>query len=63
MLFMRNLANVAQRMFKNRDHAGMANNYIEKHTSMYKVQSNVLRKLRADFVYDNVVIEISLLHV
>ena len=55
MLFLCNIANVAQRTcersFKNRDHTNIIN-YIDKR-----------RTLPADSVYENGVVEVSLLHV
>ena len=68
-----NIANVAQRTFeiiqKSRSHQHgniiilTSTSTTSPATSTYVVPSDVLQKLRADFVYNNGVIEISLLHV
>ena len=64
MLFLCNIANVAQRTFeivqKSRSckHGDMS-----PKTSTCEVPRDVLRKLQLDFVCDNGVVEVSLLHV
>ena len=73
MLFLYNIANVAQRTFeivqklRSRWHGDIiistSMSTTSPETSTCKVPSDVLRKLQADFVYDNGVVEISLLHV
>ena len=73
MLFMGNIANVAQRKFEiiqkssSRRHGDIiistSTLTMSPETSTCEVPSDVLRKLRADFVYANGVVEIHLLHV
>ena len=69
LLFLCNI--VAQRTFeivqkwKSRGHGDitLSTSTASPETSTYELSSDVLRKLRADFVYNNGVIEVSLLHV
>ena len=73
MLFLCNIANIAQRTFeivpKSRS-CGRGDIIISTNMSTMspeistcEVPSDVSRKLRADFVYDNGVVEVNLLHV
>ena len=69
MIFLCSIVNVAQRTFKiiqksrSRRHGDIiistSTSTTNLETSMCEVPSNVLQKLRADFVYDNGVVEIS----
>ena len=73
MLFLCIIANIAQRTFKNikksrsRRHADIimstSMSTTSPETSTCEVSSDVLWKLRADFVYNNAIVEIRLLHV
>ena len=72
MLFLCNIANIAQTIFevvqRSRSHRhgdiiiSTSTPTMSPETYMCEVLSDVLRKLRADFVYNNDVIDISLLH-
>ena len=79
MLFLCNIANIAQRTFeiiqklRSREHGDIIN-YIDKNvcrlraraspeTSMCEVPRDVSKKLAADFVCTNGIVEVSLLHV